>query len=64
MALAGWASIESEKQTESGYEKTVKQDGRIVHEEWDGSRKSGEYSVGTVSASSPRCAVTRRTSAN
>lgn len=45
MALAGWASIESEKQTESGYEKTVKQDGRIVHEEWDGSRKSGEYSV-------------------
>jgi len=45
MALAGWAAIESEKQTETGYEKTVRESGRIVHEEWDGARKSGEYSV-------------------
>jgi hypothetical protein len=45
MALAGWASIESERQTETGYEKTARIDGRIVHEEWDDSRKSGEYSV-------------------
>lgn len=45
MALAGWAAIESEKRTETGYEKTVRESGRIVHEEWDGARKSGEYSV-------------------
>ncbi|MCC6173057.1 MAG: YIP1 family protein [Gammaproteobacteria bacterium] len=45
MALAGWAAIESEKQTETGYEKTVRERGRIVHEEWDGARKSGEYSL-------------------
>ncbi|MCU0761135.1 MAG: YIP1 family protein [Steroidobacteraceae bacterium] len=45
MALAGWASIESEKQTETGYEKTARVDGRIVHEEWDDSRKRGEYSI-------------------
>lgn len=45
MLMAGWASIESEKQTETGYEKTAKVDGRIVHEEWDTARKSGEYSV-------------------
>lgn len=45
MALAGWASIESEKQTETGYEKTTKEGGRIVHEEWDSGHKSGEYSV-------------------
>ncbi|MCC6172176.1 MAG: YIP1 family protein [Gammaproteobacteria bacterium] len=45
MALAGWAAIESEKRTETGYEKTVRERGRIVHEEWDGARKSGEYSV-------------------
>ena len=41
MLMAGWASIESEKQTETGYEKTAKVDGRIVHEEWDTARKSG-----------------------
>ena len=45
MALAGWAAIESEKQTETGYERTRRENGRIVHEEWDGSRKSGEYSI-------------------
>ena len=45
MMFAGWAAIESEKQTETGYEKTSRVDGRIVHEEWDTARKSGEYSV-------------------
>jgi len=45
MMFAGWAAIESEKQTETGYEKTSRVDGRIVHEEWDSARKSGEYSV-------------------
>lgn len=45
MALAGWASFESERQTETGYEKTTRQDGRIIREQWDGTRKSGEYSI-------------------
>ena len=45
MMFAGWAAIESEKQTESGYEKTTREDGRIVHEEWNSARKSGEYSI-------------------
>lgn len=45
MMFAGWASIESEKQTETGYEKTIREGGRIVHEEWDSKRQSGEYSV-------------------
>lgn len=45
MMFAGWAAIESEKQTETGYEKTLRENGRIVHEEWDSARKSGEFSM-------------------
>lgn len=44
-AVASWASIEQEKQTETGYEKTYKTAGRMVHEQWDNGAKSGEYSV-------------------
>ena len=45
MALAGFAGIEADRQTEYGYEKTYKQDGRLVHEQWDNSSRSGEYSI-------------------
>jgi hypothetical protein len=45
MALAGFAGVEADKQTEYGYEKTYKQDGRLVHEQWDNSSRSGEYSI-------------------
>ncbi len=45
MLLAGWAGVESEQQTDTGYEKTYKQGGRIIHEEWDNSNGRGEYSV-------------------
>ena len=45
MALAGFAGIESEKQTEYGYEKTYKQDGRLIHEQWDNSSRSGEFGL-------------------
>jgi hypothetical protein len=45
MSLAGWAAVQNDKETDHGYEKTYKQDGRLVHEEWDGSTKSGEYGV-------------------
>ena len=45
LAFAGWAAGEQERETDSGYEKTYTQDGRLVHEEWDAERKSGEYST-------------------
>jgi len=45
MAFAGWAAGEQERETDQGYEKTYRQDGRLVHEEWDRERKSGEYST-------------------
>ena len=44
MALAGFAGIEEDKQTDHGYEKTYHQDGRMIHEEWNNSG-SGEYTV-------------------
>lgn len=43
LALAGWAGMEGEKQSDTGYEKTYRSDGRLTHEEWDGSR--GEFAV-------------------
>jgi hypothetical protein len=44
MALAGFAGMEQDKQTEHGYEKTYHQDGHMVHEEWDNGG-SGEFTV-------------------
>lgn len=44
-ALAGWAGTQSDQVTDHGYDKTYKQDGRIVHEQWDNVSKSGEYSI-------------------
>ncbi|MEP7096448.1 MAG: Yip1 family protein, partial [Dokdonella sp.] len=45
LALAGWAGTESDKETDHGYDKTYKQDGRLIHEQWDSQSKSGEYSI-------------------
>ena len=45
LAFAGWAGGEQERETDRGYEKTYKQDGRLVHEEWDSEQKSGEYTT-------------------
>ncbi|HET9034276.1 MAG TPA: Yip1 family protein [Dokdonella sp.] len=45
MALAGFAGVESEKQTESGYERTYKQDGRLVNESWDSNSHRGEFGI-------------------
>ena len=44
MALAGFAAIEEDKQTQSGYEKTYHQNGRMIHEQWNNSG-SGEFTV-------------------
>jgi hypothetical protein len=45
MALAGWAAVDSSKETDHGYDKTYKQDGRLIHEEWDSQDKRGEYGI-------------------
>jgi hypothetical protein len=45
LALAGWAGVGNEKITDHGYDKTFKQDGRLIHEQWDSETKYGEYSV-------------------
>jgi hypothetical protein len=45
VAFAGWAQVQSSKETDHGYEKTYKDGGRLVHEEWDGQTKYGEYGV-------------------
>jgi hypothetical protein len=44
-ALAGWAGVEASKETDHGYDKTYKQNGRLTHEEWDTQSKYGEYSI-------------------
>ena len=43
--IAGVTSIESEKQTATGYEKVGKVDGRMTTEEWDRNAKSGKFGV-------------------
>lgn len=45
MALAGWAAVENDRSTDHGYEKTYKQNGRLVHEQWDSQSNSGEYGI-------------------
>jgi hypothetical protein len=45
LALAGWAGVEGENETATGYEKTYHQDGRLVHEQWDKSNSRGEYAI-------------------
>jgi Yip1 domain len=45
LALAGWAGLEGEQESDHGYEKTYRVDGRLTHEQWDRSSSRGEYSV-------------------
>jgi hypothetical protein len=45
MALASWASLQQDSESDHGYEKTYKSDGRMVHEQWDNASHQGEYSV-------------------
>jgi hypothetical protein len=45
LALAGWAGIEGENETATGYDKTYHEDGRLIHEQWDRGSSRGEYGV-------------------
>jgi hypothetical protein len=45
LALAGWAGVEGENETDTGYDKTYHENGRLVHEQWDRSSSRGEYGV-------------------
>ena len=45
LGLAGWAGIEGENETATGYDKTYHEDGRLIHEQWDRSSSRGEYAV-------------------
>jgi hypothetical protein len=44
MALAGFAGIEEDKQSDSGYEKTYHENGRMIHEQWNNGG-SGEFTI-------------------
>jgi hypothetical protein len=45
LGLAGWAGMEGEKEENGRYEKTFRNDGKLIHQEWDGNDSTGEYSV-------------------
>ena len=45
LGLAGWAGLEGEKEADGRYEKTFRDNGRLVHEEWDSNDSSGQYTV-------------------
>jgi hypothetical protein len=45
LSLAGWAAVQNDRETDHGYEKTYKQNGRLIHEQWDAQTKSGEYGI-------------------
>lgn len=44
-ALGTAFNVQSNKQTETGYEKTGTVDGRMTNEQWDGQAKQGKYGV-------------------
>lgn len=45
MGMASWAMVQTEREDDSGYEKTYKDGGRLVHEQWDSGSRRGEFSV-------------------
>jgi hypothetical protein len=42
---SGWAGVEQDSETDSGYDKTYKNGGQLVHEKWDRRGNAGEYGV-------------------
>lgn len=45
LGLASWAGVEGEKEADGRYEKTFREDDRLIHEEWDSNASSGQYTV-------------------
>ena len=45
LVMASAIAPDSEQQTDHGYQKTYSSSGRLVHEAWDTTTKSGEYGV-------------------
>lgn len=45
LGLAGWVGMEGEKEENGRYEKTFRDDGMLIHEEWDSNDSTGQYSV-------------------
>jgi hypothetical protein len=45
MAMAGWAMAEYDRETDTGYERTLDYKGNKAMEEWDNEAKSGKISV-------------------
>lgn len=45
LASAGWAMVEIDRESDSGYEKTSTVNGRKMHEKWNGQRKRGEVDM-------------------
>jgi hypothetical protein len=42
---SGWAGVEQDKQTDSGYEKMYRNGSQLVHEQWDNREHRGQYGV-------------------
>jgi hypothetical protein len=42
---AGWAGVEQEQETDTGYDKTYKSGAQLVHEQWDSRGHHGQYAV-------------------
>lgn len=45
LGFASWANVEGEKESNGRYEKTFREDGKLIHEEWDSKDSSGQYAV-------------------
>ena len=43
--LAGWALVQTERESDQGYERVHEKDGRRVHEKWDASTRAGTYEL-------------------
>lgn len=43
MGLASWALVQTEREDDTGYEKTYKDGANMVHEKWDSGSRSGTY---------------------
>ena len=41
----GWAGVEQDRETDSGFEKTYRESGQLTHEKWDNRTHRGEYGL-------------------